>query len=101
MEKHTLSLSLSLSHTHTHIGGPPLSVVVNAAGITQDRTLLKMTEKAFDDVISVNLKVSQTARYMQIRIYLMQKLRKTLWWERERALDFIISHFVICHANKD
>lgn len=38
-------------------GGPGLSVVVNAAGITRDKTLLKMSEEAFDEVIKVNLKV--------------------------------------------
>ena len=40
-----------------HTGGPGLSVVVNAAGITRDKTLLKMSEEAFDEVIKVNLKV--------------------------------------------
>ena len=40
--------------------GPPLSVVVNAAGITKDKSFLKMTEEAFDDVINVNLKVMYT-----------------------------------------
>ena len=42
---------------HVCTGGPPLSVVVNAAGITRDKSLLKMTEEAYDDVIRVNLKV--------------------------------------------
>ncbi|WKY15985.1 hypothetical protein Q1695_001007 [Nippostrongylus brasiliensis] len=32
------------------------SVVVNCAGITKDSTLLKMSEKNFDDVVAVNLK---------------------------------------------
>lgn len=40
-----------------HTGGPGLSVVVNAAGITRDKTLLKMSEEAFDEVVKVNLKV--------------------------------------------
>ncbi|CAI4228593.1 unnamed protein product [Auanema sp. JU1783] len=32
------------------------AVVVNCAGITQDSTLLKMTEEKFDNVVAVNLK---------------------------------------------
>ncbi|VDP18924.1 unnamed protein product [Heligmosomoides polygyrus] len=32
------------------------NVVVNCAGITKDSTLLKMSEKDFDDVVNVNLK---------------------------------------------
>ncbi|KAK6032223.1 oxidoreductase, short chain dehydrogenase/reductase family protein, partial [Ostertagia ostertagi] len=32
------------------------NIVVNCAGITRDSTLLKMTEKNFDDVVAVNLK---------------------------------------------
>ena len=39
------------------VGGPGLSVVVNAAGITRDKSLLKMTEEAYDEVLKVNLKV--------------------------------------------
>ena len=38
--------------------GPPLSGVVNNAGITKDGPLVRMSEQAFDDVIRVNLKVS-------------------------------------------
>ena len=38
-------------------GGPQLSAVVNAAGITRDKNLLKMTEQAYDEVIKINLKV--------------------------------------------
>ncbi|CAJ0593140.1 unnamed protein product [Cylicocyclus nassatus] len=34
----------------------PPSIVVNCAGITRDSTLLKMSEKNFDDVVAVNLK---------------------------------------------
>ena len=37
---------------------PPLSVVVNGAGIVRDALLLRQTENAFDEVIDVNLKVS-------------------------------------------
>ncbi|KAK5983658.1 Estradiol 17-beta-dehydrogenase 8 [Trichostrongylus colubriformis] len=32
------------------------NIVVNCAGITRDSTLLKMSEKNFDDVVAVNLK---------------------------------------------
>ena len=39
-------------------GGPPLSVLVNSAGITRDSLLLKQTEEEFDTVLAVNLKVS-------------------------------------------
>ncbi|CAI8050669.1 Estradiol 17-beta-dehydrogenase 8 [Geodia barretti] len=38
-------------------GGPQLSAVVNAAGITRDKNLLKMTEQAYDEVIKINLKL--------------------------------------------
>ena len=38
-------------------------MVVNAAGITRDKSLLKMTEEAYDDVIRVNLKVSDIHCY--------------------------------------
>ncbi|EYC32215.1 hypothetical protein Y032_0003g1462 [Ancylostoma ceylanicum] len=34
----------------------PPGIVVNCAGITRDSTLLKMSEKNFDDVVAVNLK---------------------------------------------
>ncbi|KAK6057464.1 oxidoreductase, short chain dehydrogenase/reductase family protein [Cooperia oncophora] len=34
----------------------PPNIVVNCAGITKDSTLLKMSEKNFDDVVAVNLK---------------------------------------------
>ena len=37
--------------------GPPLSVLVNSAGITRDSLLLKQTEEEFDSVLAVNLKV--------------------------------------------
>lgn len=37
------------------LGAAP-NIVVNCAGITQDKTLLKMTEQNFDAVIAVNLK---------------------------------------------
>lgn len=35
----------------------PPTIVVNAAGITKDNFIFKMTEEEFDDVINVNLKV--------------------------------------------
>ncbi|ETN76678.1 hypothetical protein RB195_005584 [Necator americanus] len=34
----------------------PPNIVVNCAGITRDSTLMKMSEKNFDDVVGVNLK---------------------------------------------
>ncbi|KAG7202486.1 hypothetical protein KM043_017057 [Ampulex compressa] len=34
----------------------PASIVVNAAGITQDNFLLKLTQNNFNDVVNVNLK---------------------------------------------
>lgn len=48
---------------------PPLSVVVNNAGIIRDALMLKMTEEDFDDVIQVNLKgpflvTKATAKHM-------------------------------------
>ena len=45
-------------------GSPGLSVVVNAAGITRDKSLLKMTEDAYDEVLKVNLKVYIMHIYM-------------------------------------
>ncbi|CAI8050668.1 Estradiol 17-beta-dehydrogenase 8 [Geodia barretti] len=51
-------------------GGPQLSAVVNAAGITRDKNLLKMTEQAYDEVIKINLKgtflVSQAAARLMV-----------------------------------
>ena len=38
-------------------GTPPLSVIVNAAGIHTSHSLLEQTEQTFDKVIDVNLKV--------------------------------------------
>ena len=35
----------------------PLSIVVNGAGIIRDKMLWKMTEKSFEEVIDINLKV--------------------------------------------
>ena len=37
---------------------PPLSGIVNNAGITKDGPMVRMSEEMFDDVIRVNLKVS-------------------------------------------
>ena len=39
--------------------GPPLSVVVNGAGIVKRRPFLEVSESEFDDVLDVNLKVSE------------------------------------------
>lgn len=55
------SVSIALSEILARYPKPP-SVVVNAAGITKDNFLLKMTESEFDDVINVNLKVISTTR---------------------------------------
>lgn len=38
-------------------GAPALRAVVNSAGITRDSLFLKQTEREFDDVITINLKV--------------------------------------------
>lgn len=38
------------------IGGYPLDIMVNNAGITRDATMRRMTEEQFDAVIAVNLK---------------------------------------------
>ena len=38
------------------LGGRPLDIMVNNAGITRDSTMRKMTEEQFDAVIEVNLK---------------------------------------------
>lgn len=38
------------------LGGEPLSIMVNNAGITRDATMRTMTEEQFDAVIEVNLK---------------------------------------------
>lgn len=38
---------------HTHFGR--IDILINNAGITKDRTLLKMSKEEWDDVISVNL----------------------------------------------
>ena len=35
----------------------PASVLVNCAGITKDKMMLKMDEEKFDEVININLKV--------------------------------------------
>lgn len=39
----------------------PPTVIVNAAGITMDNFIWKMSEENFDRVISVNLKVKHTS----------------------------------------
>jgi 3-oxoacyl-[acyl-carrier protein] reductase len=43
----------SVTEAHDHFGR--LDILINNAGITKDRTLLKMTKDEWDDVISVNL----------------------------------------------
>ena len=49
-------VSDALKAVRASLHGPP-TVVVNAAGITRDGMLVKMTESQFDEVIDVNLKV--------------------------------------------
>ena len=49
----------------------PPTVVVNAAGITREALLMKMTEDQFDEVIDVNLKVVFTATSSYGRIVQM------------------------------
>lgn len=46
----------ALKAVRATLHGPP-TVVVNAAGITRDGMLMRMTEDQFDEVIDVNLKV--------------------------------------------
>lgn len=43
----------AVAEAHKHYGR--LDILINNAGITRDRTLLKMSDKEWDDVISVNL----------------------------------------------
>jgi len=43
----------AMGEAHEHFGR--LDILINNAGITRDRTLLKMTMQEWDDVISVNL----------------------------------------------
>ncbi len=42
-----------VSEVHNHFGR--IDILINNAGITKDRTLLKMSKQEWDDVISVNL----------------------------------------------
>jgi len=43
----------AITEAHEHFGR--IDILINNAGITRDRTLLKMTMQEWDDVISVNL----------------------------------------------
>jgi len=43
----------AVAEAHSHFGR--LDILINNAGITKDRTLLKMSEQEWDDVIAVNL----------------------------------------------
>ena len=43
----------AMTEAHEHFGR--IDILINNAGITRDRTLLKMTMQEWDDVISVNL----------------------------------------------
>lgn len=50
------SVSSVLKQVFTDYSGPP-TVVVNAAGITRDNFLLKMSVQDFEGVFNVNVKV--------------------------------------------
>lgn len=41
----------------------PPSIIVNSAGITRDNFLLKLSEKDFDEVVNVNLKVNKAVKF--------------------------------------
>src|SRR5665213_3604893 len=43
----------AVAKAHAHFGR--IDILINNAGITKDRTLLKMTKQEWDDVIGVNL----------------------------------------------
>src|SRR5579864_7439247 len=43
----------AVADAHTHFGR--IDILINNAGITKDRTLLKMSKQEWDDVIAVNL----------------------------------------------
>jgi len=43
----------AVDEAHNHFSG--IDILINNAGITRDRTLLKMTKQEWDEVISVNL----------------------------------------------
>lgn len=46
-------VQIAADEARNHFGG--IHILINNAGITRDRTLIKMTRKEWDDVISVNL----------------------------------------------
>lgn len=53
------SVSTVLKQVFTDYSGPP-TIVVNAAGITRDNFLLKMSVQDFESVFNVNVKVGCT-----------------------------------------
>ena len=75
------SVNSLLSNIQRDFSAPPC-IAVNAAGITRDNFLLKIDEKSFDEVISVNLKVNCTCGMFpnggmlspQIRLQMYPKL---------------------------
>lgn len=44
-------------------------VAVNSAGITRDRTMMKLTEEDFDKVVNVNLKVHVMLMGKNLEVY--------------------------------
>lgn len=55
------SVAAGLTEILEKFDAPP-SILVNAAGISKDHSIFKMTEEEFDSVIDVNLKVRPTHR---------------------------------------
>lgn len=56
------SVQNGLQSIYSKFNNPP-SIVVNSAGITKDNFILKLDEDHFDDVIRVNLKVTNYRYY--------------------------------------
>ena len=54
--------------------GPPLSIIVNGAGIAKRRPFLELPESEFDDIIDVNLKVSNLALIHTCICYMYSQL---------------------------
>uniref|UniRef100_A0A8D9F835 Estradiol 17-beta-dehydrogenase 8 n=1 Tax=Cacopsylla melanoneura TaxID=428564 RepID=A0A8D9F835_9HEMI len=59
------TISQALSSIQSKLSTPP-NVLVNCAGITRDEFFLKMSEKQFQDVFDVNLKVSEISDDIEV-----------------------------------